>query len=116
MENINQNLEQTLQSESMLRPISVATALHAVDQSKDPQGANDSIAMWENYRVRNTSTPPNGTVEDEENDNTLDRQLLENNTPKTRVTITFTAIKNKPYSRNSNFSALDSRRRPVYVQ
>ena len=89
MENNNQNLEQTLQSESMLRPISVAAALNAVDRSKDPHGTNDNDATWDNSRVRNTSTPPNGTVEDEENDNTLDRQLLENNTPKTRVTITF---------------------------
>ena len=90
MENINQNPEQTLQSESMLRPISVAAALDAVDRSKDPHGTNDNDAMWEHYRVRNTSTPPNGAVEDEENESTLDRQLLEDNTPKTRVTITLT--------------------------
>ena len=89
MENINQNLEQTLQSESMLRPISVAAALNAVDQSKDPHGTNDNEAIWENSRVRNTSTPPNGAVEDEENDNTLDQPLSEDNTPKTRVTISY---------------------------
>ena len=90
MEDVTTNenaVEQTLNEESMLRPISLAHVLvqdHSNDKNGDKNDEEDDFSAWEHYRVRNTTTPTNN-VEDDENDFSLGQ--IEDSTPQPKVTL-----------------------------
>jgi len=95
MEDVTTNenaVEQTLNEESMLRPISLANVFvqdHSGDEKNEKNEDEEELSTWERYRVRNTTTPTNN-AEDDENDFSLGRN--EDSAPQSKVKIVLTFV------------------------